>query len=111
LLGPVPGFGAASAGATLVVHDWDDDRALQILRNCYRVMRPQTRLILVDYVLRPGDESDFGKFVDLEMLVLTPGGRERAEPEFRDLLANAGFELTRVVPTATPKSVIESVRL
>jgi SAM-dependent methyltransferase len=95
----------------LVVHDWDDDRALQILRNCHRVMRPKTRLILVDYVLRPGDERDFGKFVDLEMLVLNAGGRERTEPEFRDLLAKAGFELTQIVPTATPKSVIESVRL
>jgi len=95
----------------LVVHDWDDDRALQILRNCHRVMPRKTRLILVDYVLRPGDEPDFGKFVDLEMLVLTAGGRERAEPDFRDLLAKAGFELTQIVPTATPKSVIESVKL
>ena len=74
-------------------------------------MRPKTRLILVDYVLRPGDEWDFGKFVDLEMLVLSAGGRERAEPEFRDLLTKTGFELTRIVPTATPKSVIEGVRL
>ncbi len=94
----------------LVVHDWDDDRALQILRNCHRVMRPKTRVILVDYVLRPGDQPDFGKFVDLEMLVLNAGGRERAEPEFRDLLTKAGFELTQIVPTATPKSVIEGVR-
>lgn len=74
-------------------------------------MRPKAKLILIDYVLRPGDERDFGKFVDLGMLVLNAGRRERAEPGFRDLLAKAGFELTRIVPTATPKSVIESVRL
>lgn len=95
----------------LVIHDWDDERALQILRNCHRVMRPKTRLLLVDYVLRSGDDRDFGKFVDLEMLVLNAGGRERTEPEFRDLLANGGFELTRIVSTATPKSVIEGLRL
>ncbi len=95
----------------LVVHDWDDDRALHILRNCHQVMRPQNRLILVDYVLRPGDAPDFGKFVDLEMLVLTAGGRERTESEFRGLLAKAGFELTQIIPTATPKCVIEGERL
>jgi predicted O-methyltransferase YrrM len=95
----------------LVIHDWDDDRAVQILRNCHRVMPPKARLILVEYVLEPGDEPDFGKFVDLEMLVLNAGGRERTEPEFRDLLAMAGFELTQIARTATPKSVIEGVRL
>jgi hypothetical protein len=94
----------------LVMHDWDDERALQILRNCQLVMRPKSTLLLVDFVLRPGDERDFGKFADLEMLVLNSGGRERTELEFRDLLVKAGFHLTRIVPTATPKSVIEAVR-
>jgi predicted O-methyltransferase YrrM len=94
----------------LVLHDWDDERALQILRNCQRAMRPNGILLLVDFVLRAGDERDFGKFADLEMLVLNAGGRERTEPEFRDLLAKAGLHLTQIVPTVTPKSVIEAVR-
>ena len=46
--------------------------------------------------------------LDLEMLVVTPGGRERSEAEFRALLKATGFSLTRVVPTATPVSVIEA---
>jgi SAM-dependent methyltransferase len=95
----------------LVIHDWDDDRAVQILRNCHRAMRPGARLILVERVLRSGDELDFAKLVDLEMLVLTAGGRERGEAEFRDLYAKAGFELTQIVRTAMPKSVIEGIRL
>jgi O-methyltransferase domain/Dimerisation domain len=94
----------------LVIHDWDDDRAVQILRNCHQVMRPRTPLLLVDHVLRPGDEPDFGKFVDLEMLVLTTGGRERFEQEFRDLFEKAGFKLTQITRTASPKSVIEGIR-
>jgi SAM-dependent methyltransferase len=94
----------------LVLHDWDDERALQILRNCQRVMRPNGTLLLVDFVLRAGDERDFGKFADLEMLVLNSGGRERTELEFRDLLGKAGFRLTRIVPTVAPKSVIEALR-
>lgn len=95
----------------LVIHDWDNDRALQILRSCHRAMRASSRLIVIDCVLQPGDEPDPGKFIDLNMLVMTTGGRERSEPEFRDLFAKAGFELTQIVPTATPKSVIEGVRL
>lgn len=94
----------------LVLHDWDDERALQILCNCQRVMRPNDTLLLVDFVLRAGDERDLGKFADLEMLVLNSGGRERTELEFRDLLGKAGFRLTQIVPTVTPKSVIEAVR-
>ena len=94
----------------LVIHDWDDDRAVQILRNCHQVMRPRTQLLLVENVLRPGDEPDFGKFVDLEMLVLTTGGRERFEQEFRDLFEKAGFELTQIARTASPKCVIEGIK-
>jgi O-methyltransferase/methyltransferase family protein len=91
-----------------VIHDWDDERAVRILRNCRRVMHAEARLLLVEYVLHPGDAPDLGKFVDLEMLVMTPGGRERTAPEFGDLCAKAGFEVTRIVRTATPKSVIEA---
>jgi SAM-dependent methyltransferase len=95
----------------LIIHDWDNTRAGQILRNCHRAMRPGARLILVERVLRSGDEPDYAKLVDLEMLVLTAGGRERTEAEFRELYTKAGFELTKIVPMATPKSVIEGVRL
>jgi hypothetical protein len=51
---------------------------------------------------------DFGKLIDMEMLLI-PGGRERTEEEFASLFARAGFELTRVVPTASALSVIEAV--
>jgi hypothetical protein len=94
-----------------VIHDWDDDRALQILRNCHRVMRASGRLLVIDCVIRPGDEPDSAKLLDLEMLVLTSGGRERSEPEFHELFAKAGFLLTQVVPTAVAMSVIEGVKL
>jgi hypothetical protein len=73
-------------------------------------MPPSGTLLLVEFVLRAGDERDFGKFADLEMLVLNSGGRERTELEVRDLLGKTGFRLTQIVPTVTPKSVIEAVR-
>jgi hypothetical protein len=94
----------------LVIHDWDDQRANRILQNCHSVMRPRAKLLVVDYVIGGQDAPDIGKFVDLEMLVLTSGGRERTELEFRHLYDEAGFDLARIIPTKSLKCVIEGVR-
>ncbi|XYH97519.1 hypothetical protein ACMHYB_58825 [Sorangium sp. So ce1128] len=59
-------------------------------------------------MIQPGNTPDFGKLLDLEMLIAC-GDRERTEAEFRALLAAAGFRLTRVFPTASATSVIEAV--
>jgi SAM-dependent methyltransferase len=93
-----------------IIHDWDDERATQILRNCYRAMRPGGKLLIVDAVIPPGNGAHFGKLLDLEMLVLTPRGRERTQAEFRELLERSGFRLRRVVATETHLSVVEGVR-
>ena len=92
-----------------IIHDWDDERARTILRNIRAKLqgKPNGKLLLLEAVLKPGNDPDLGKLIDLEMLMM-PGGRERSESEFRTLLASAGFELTRVVPTRSPLSVIEA---
>jgi hypothetical protein len=92
-----------------IIHDWDDARALAILKNCHRAMPETGKLLLVEVVIPPGNEPHFGKIQDLEML-LSPGGLERTADEFRELFAAAGFELTRIIPTASPMSVIEGVK-
>jgi hypothetical protein len=89
-----------------IIHDWDDERAATILKNIRSAMNPGGRLILLESVVAPGNQPDFAKLIDLEMLLM-PGGRERTEQEFRDLFARAGFELTRITPTKSPLSVIE----
>ena len=89
-----------------IIHDWDDERAATILKNIRSAMNPGGRLILLESVVAPGNQPDFAKLIDLEMLLM-PGGRERSEQEFRDLFARAGFELTRITPTKSPLSVIE----
>lgn len=91
-----------------VIHDWNDERSLTILRNCCRAMDSQARLLLVEMVIPPGDIPFFGKLLDLNMLV-NFGGRERTEVEYRSLLFAAGFQLTRIMPTRTPASLIEAV--
>ena len=91
-----------------VIHDWDEERATVILRNCRRAVGPGGRVLLAEQVIPPGNDPHVGKLLDLEMLIMA-GGRERTEAEFRDLLAGAGLRLTRVIPTASPMCVIEGV--
>jgi len=90
-----------------IIHDWDDERAAAILSACRRAMAPGARLLIVDHVIPPGNDPHFGKLLDLEMLVMTPKGKERTAEEFRALLRQTGFTLTRIVPTANPVCVIE----
>ncbi len=91
-----------------IIHDWDDDRALLILRNIRTAMGGKRgRVILLESVIPPGNTPDLGKIIDLEMLLM-PGGRERTAEEFRALFSRAGFEVTRIVPTESPLSVIEA---
>jgi hypothetical protein len=92
-----------------IIHDWDDERASTILTNIRKALsgKPQGKVILLEAVIQPGDTPDLGKLMDLEMLMM-PGGRERTAEEFRALFARAGFEMTRIVPTKSPLSVIEA---
>jgi ubiquinone/menaquinone biosynthesis C-methylase UbiE len=90
-----------------IIHDWEDEKAITILKNCRRHMQPNGRLIIVDCVVPENDEPDFSKTFDLNMMVMT-GGKERTKAEFEQLLAAAGFKLLRVIPTDVPTSVVEA---
>lgn len=104
----VPG----GAGAYLmrhIIHDWDDEQSLAILRTCHEAMAADSKLLLVESVIPPGNEPFGGKLLDLVML-LVPGGKERTAEEYRSLLAQARFELKRIVPTDSEISIIEAVK-
>jgi hypothetical protein len=88
-----------------IVHDWEDEDALAILRACRTAMREDSVLVVVEVELGAPNEPD-GKFSDLNMLV-GPGGRERTPDEFAALFAAAGFELTGVTRTRGTHSVFE----
>ena len=93
-----------------IVHDWDDDSATRILQACHRALGPRGKVLIIDPVVPPGNAPHYGKLLDLEMLVLTPRGRERTKAEFTGLLQGAGFRLSRVVATKSPLSVVEAVK-
>ena len=92
-----------------IIHDWDDERSITILRNCRRAMADKTRLLVIEPVILPDEQSSLSKFVDLMMLAMTEGGRERTEEDFRVLFDAAGFELTRIIPTGSRVSIVEGV--
>jgi len=91
-----------------IIHDWDDEKAMRILRHCRDAMASGGRVLIVDHVIPPGNGADWGKLLDINMLVI-PGGMERTREEFRDLLDRAGLKLARIVPTRCPLSVVEAV--
>jgi hypothetical protein len=103
-------FQAVPAGDAYVmkhiIHDWPDDLAATILKNCRKAAQPGAKVLLVEMVIAPGNEPSPGKLLDLEMLVVA-SGKERTEAEYADLLAGAGWRLTRIVGTKSPTSVIE----
>ncbi len=92
-----------------IIHDWDDQKSLTILKNCHGVMLSGNKLLLVESVIPPGNDQFMGKFLDLTMMLI-PGGKERTENEYHELYDKAGFDLVQIVPTSTEVSVIEGVR-
>jgi hypothetical protein len=92
-----------------IIHDWDDERSIAILKNCHQAMDKNGRILVVEQVIPPGNTPFMGKLLDVNMLVLCPGGKERTEAEYRELFAAAGFRLNRVVPTQTFVSIVEGV--
>jgi hypothetical protein len=93
-----------------ILHDWGDDLALRVLRNCRDAMEPDARALVIEMIVPPGNAPHPSKFMDLNMLVLNHGGMERTEEEFRALLRSAGLEIARVIPTRSPLSLIECRR-
>jgi len=90
-----------------ILHDWNDEQCVAILRNCRRAISAQGKLLVIEAVLPGRNEPSLNKFMDLNMLVMT-GGCERTENEYRDLLDAAGFSLERAIPTPTGFSWLEA---
>ncbi len=89
-----------------IIHDWTDEQCHTILSHIRKVIPKTGRLLVIEMVIKPRNEPQPAKWLDLNMLVI-PGGRERTEAEYREMYAKAGFKLERIVPTPTEVSVIE----
>ncbi len=89
-----------------VIHDWPDAESVTILKNVRKAARTGAMLLLIEFVIPEHDREFIGKWADMEMLVQV-AARERTAEEYRKLYEQAGFQLTRVVPTAGPISLVE----
>ena len=97
----------ASTCSRMILHDWPDDKAVEILQSVRSVAEVGTKVLVIDCVIPDHDREFFGHWTDLEMLLLQ-AGRERTVPEYRRRLERAGFRITRWVPTASPMSFLEA---
>ena len=91
-----------------IIHDWTVEQCLTILGHCRRAIGPGGRVLVVETVLPADGTPHAGKMQDLVMLMF-PGGKERTEAEYAELLAKADLRLNRVVPTASIASIVEAV--
>jgi len=94
-----------------VLHDWDDNDCLRILRNCRAAMSLDARLLIVEQILEPdptrGEATQY--LLDIQMMAMFGDARERTEAEYRDLLATSGFVLRRAIATPSQVWIIEAV--
>jgi len=88
-----------------ILHDWDDNRSKEILRACRRAMPTKATLLVIERVVGPPNEGPEGKFSDLNMMVQYAAS-ERTHQEFYDLLKSGGFQMTEILPTRSPLSIV-----
>jgi hypothetical protein len=107
-------FGAVPAGGDAyllkhILHDWGDAACLTILGHIRDGLAPGGRVLILEQLIPPGNDPAPAKLLDLNMLVMTEGGRERTPSEYAQLLERAGLRLAAIHPTPSPISVVEAV--
>jgi len=93
--------GADAYVLSRVIHDWDDAKAIEILKTVRVALPAKGRLLLFETMIRDYSRLSYPLLSDLNMIIRT-GGRERTERQYRALYEAAGFKLTRVIPTPSP---------
>jgi hypothetical protein len=96
-----------------IIHDWNDEKAVQILTNCSKAMESGQKVLMLERIvpskIEKNKTSELTCFVDLSMMVMN-GGKERTKEEFREILDLAGFRLERIVEVGNDWNVIEGIK-
>jgi SAM-dependent methyltransferase len=90
------------------INNWEDEDAVKVLSNCRRAMKPDSKLIIIEPVLLPANEPDYGKLMDLQLLVLQKS-RERTREDFERLLKLSCFSIRSIFRTESEFSIIEAI--
>ncbi|MEV0238287.1 methyltransferase [Nonomuraea sp. NPDC050786] len=91
-----------------ILHNWDDEDCVKILRNVRKAMNPGGRVLILETVLPDDDRPHLGKDIDMRMLAIFDGGTERSRDEYAALLSQADLALTDVVELGSGASLIEA---
>jgi hypothetical protein len=92
-----------------IIHDWSDEHCRTILRLIRAELPPHGRLLVCEQVMPEEPGPAPAKMLDIEMLVMTVGGKERTPREFAELFISAGLKLGRIVTTPTPTCIVEAL--
>lgn len=95
-----------------VAHGFSDEQSVLILRNIHRAMVPEGKLLMMEFLLEPGNQPETArtKLMDVNMMVFAPGGRDRTKDEYQALLQEAGFRLNQVISTESGIVILEAVK-
>jgi len=91
-----------------VIHDWSDEQAISILKNCRGSINKENRLLIIERIIPPGNKPSPAKIMDIVALV-NLGGQERTLSEYEGLLKSSSFKLNRVINTNSAMSIIEGI--
>ncbi|ENA3446102.1 methyltransferase [Yersinia enterocolitica] len=92
-----------------IVHDWPDNKSVEILRNCRKAMNPNGKILIMDSIIPEDNAPNFGKKLDVFLMGSFDGGREHTEDELKELLAQAGLKINRIIDTGSYLSIIETI--
>jgi hypothetical protein len=107
-------FRDAPRGADLyflknVLHNWGDEECIMILGNIRKEIPAHGKVMIIEMIIGENNKPSFAKLIDIQMMVFMNQGKERTRSEYETLLSRSGFRVSRIVPTISPLSVIESV--
>lgn len=93
-----------------ILHDWNDEECLEILKNCKEAITGSGKVIIIDMVMENPELDDEAVqaqlFIDMLMMVFL-GSKERNKKEWEKLFLHAGFSTYKIILTLGLRSVIE----
>jgi len=91
-----------------IIHNWDDEHCIKLLRNVHHAMSNKSKIVIVEMIVSDDNTLELAKLLDIQMLACMQGGKERTREEFDYILEKSGFKRTRIFKTIAPISLIEA---
>lgn len=94
-----------------IIHDWDDERAIKILKNCHNALDNNSKILVMEMIVNDRNLPSAAKMLDLNMLVMCQGGKERTKEEFQQLFSQADLTLNNIIYTNEDICILEVIKI